>query len=109
VGRPLTRRGHAVRTLDSEPSLEGLADGDVLALSTSDERILITFDVADFPPILREWAEAGRSHAGVILVHGIRHNEFGLILTTIGRLLAEQPVQAAWHDRAAVAGRASAS
>lgn len=76
-------------------------------MSTRDGRVLVTCDVADFPPILREWAEAGRSHAGVILIHGIRHNEFGLLLGAIKKLAADHPDPAAWRDRAAVAGRGS--
>jgi hypothetical protein len=98
-----------VRALDAEPALEGLADEAVLALAASDKRILVTFDVADFPPILRAWAEAGRSHAGVILIHGIRHNGFGPVLRGIGRWLDAHPAASDWRDRAVVVDRGSAS
>jgi len=77
----------------------------VLSLATSEQRILVTFDVADCPPILRDWGEAGRSHSGVILIHGIRHNESGLVLTGVGRWLGAVPEDADWRDRAVVVDR----
>jgi hypothetical protein len=65
-------------------------------------------NVADFPRILREWAAAQRSHAGVILVDGIDHSEFGLIVRGIGRWLELRPDQVAWQDFAAIIDRAFA-
>jgi predicted nuclease of predicted toxin-antitoxin system len=79
VGRRLGRNGHDVRALDQEPDLEGLDDDQVLALASTEQRILVTHNVADFPRILREWASAQRVHAGIILVYGIDHSEFTLI------------------------------
>jgi hypothetical protein len=70
-----------------------------------EERILVTMDLADFPDILREWASAGRSHAGVILVHGIAHNAFGLIISGITHQLERRPLNSDWIDVAAVASR----
>ncbi len=79
VGRRLKEKGHDVRALDQEPELEGLDDEEVLTLAAHDERILVTHNIRDFPSIVREWAAAQRSHAGVILVYGIDHSEFELI------------------------------
>jgi hypothetical protein len=107
VGRALRGHGHDVRALDEQPALEGLADADVLTLATAETRILITHNVTDFPAILREWAEASRSHAGVILIYGIDHNEFDLIGRGIRLLLDSRPSQAAWIDYPAVLTRSS--
>jgi len=109
VGGPLRDAGHDVRALDQEPELEGIEDEDVLLLATEDGRILITHNVADFPEILREWASGGRSHAGVILVYGIEHSEFGLILRGIERWLEQRPRQEEWLEFPAVVGREFAS
>jgi hypothetical protein len=109
VGGPLGDRGHDVRALDQEPELEGLDDEEVLALASDDSRILVTHNVADFPGILREWAAGGRSHAGVILVYGIRHGEFGLIVRGIERWLKARARQEEWADFAAVLSREFAS
>jgi len=109
VGGPLRDNGHDVRALDQEPELEGLEDEDVLALATEDERILVTHNVADFPELLREWAAGGHSHAGIILVYGIEHSEFGLIVRGLERWLELRPRQDEWLDFPAVISREFAS
>jgi hypothetical protein len=105
VGRQLEQNGHDVRALDQERMLEGLDDNEVLALATTEQRILVTHNVADFPRILREWAAAQRAHAGVVLVYGIDHSEFGLILRGIERWLELRPDQADWSDFPAILDR----
>ena len=105
VGRRLEQHGHDVRALDQEPALEGLDDDEVLALAMSEQRILVTHNVADFPRILREWAAAQRSHAGVILVYGIDHSEFALIGRGIERWHGLRPDQADWTDFPAILDR----
>lgn len=81
----------------------------MLALATSDERILVTHNVSDFPAILRDWASAGRSHAGVILVYGIAQNEFDLLMRGILRWLELRPDRHEWVDHPAVLDRDFAS
>jgi predicted nuclease of predicted toxin-antitoxin system len=109
VGGPLGDRGHDVRALDQEPEHEGLDDEDVLALAAEDGRILVTHNVADFPEILREWAAGGRSHAGAILVYGIEHSEFGLILRGLERWFEIRPRQSDWLDFVGIVSREFAS
>ncbi len=98
-----------MRALDREPQLEALEDEEVLGLATAEERILVTHNVSDFPAILRDWASASRSHAGVILVYGIGHNEFDLLVRGIERWLTRRPDQGEWIDYPAVLDRESAS
>jgi hypothetical protein len=105
VGGPLRERGHDVRALDQEPEHEGLDDEEVLGLASEDGRILVTHNVTDFPEILRDWAAEGRSHAGVILVYGIKHSEFGLLLRGIERWLELRSTQGEWLDFAGVLNR----
>jgi predicted nuclease of predicted toxin-antitoxin system len=105
VGERLTGGGHEVRALDQELALEGLDDDDVLALAAADGRILVTHNVRDFPAILREWAAAARSHAGVILVYGIDHREFDVIVPGIERCVELYPDSATWRDLAVVVDR----
>jgi hypothetical protein len=105
VGRRLEKSGHDIRALDQEPALEGLDDDEVLALATSEQRILVTHNIADFPRILREWASAQRAHAGVILVYGIDHSEFALVVRGIERWLELRPSQMDWSDLPAVLDR----
>src|SRR5919197_5451073 len=105
VGRRLEQNGHDVRALDQEPELEGLDDDEVLRLAATEQRILVTHNVADFPRILRDWAAAQRSHPGVILVYGIDHSEFGLIARGIERWLELRQAQADWSDFPAILDR----
>jgi Domain of unknown function (DUF5615) len=98
----------AARAIDQEPALAGLDDDEVLPLAAGEQRILVTHNVADFPRILREWAAAQRSHAGVILVYRIDHSAFGLIVRRIGRWLELRPDQVAWREFPAILDRAFA-
>ena len=109
VGHRLTAAGHEVRALDQELALEGLDDDEVLSLASAEERILVTHNIRDFPAILREWAAAERSHAGVILVYGIDHREFDVIVRGIERCVEMYPQPATWRDLAVVINREFAS
>jgi hypothetical protein len=84
--------------------LDGSADEKLLGLAAEEERVLVTFDVHDFPVIVRQWAEAGRTHAGCAIVVGIDHGEFGVIL----RELAVRPERADWTDLTLFVARGSA-
>jgi len=67
---------------------------------------MVTFDVKDFPDILRRWAEAGRPHCGCVIVVGIDHGEFGAALEALEETFKDLPDQEAWKDRASFISRA---
>lgn len=99
VGRALTESGHEVRALDSEIELEGLSDPEVLELAATERRVLVTANIRDFEPLLRQWAGEDRSHAGVILVPASVKNEaFGVLISGIQNTLADI-TQEGWIDR----------
>jgi predicted nuclease of predicted toxin-antitoxin system len=101
VGKVLTERGHDVRALDSEPEHEALSDPRVLELATAEGRILVTANIRDFEPLLREWAGEGRSHTGVILVpSSVRNEAFGVLISGAEETLADTG-QGDWVDRVA--------
>jgi predicted nuclease of predicted toxin-antitoxin system len=101
VGKALVEGGHDTRALDSEPELEGLSDPEVLELATAEGRILVTANVRDFEPLLREWAGVNRPHAGVILVpSSIRNEAFGVLIAGVEETLAGAG-QEDWSDRVA--------
>jgi hypothetical protein len=100
IARPLRADGHDVVALSEHADLEGLADPEVLALAAAEGRILVTRNCRDFAPLLRQWAEAGRSHAGCVLVWTLRRDEFGPILRGLRRVLAERPEPSVWRDLA---------
>ena len=67
-------------------------------MAAAEDRILITRNSRDFAPILREWAEARRGHAGCILIWTLTHAEFAAIVGGIERLMGERPEPEDWRD-----------
>lgn len=98
VARSLRAAGHDVRAADEERELDGMSDDDLLALAAADTRIMVSFNVADFPRIVRRWAEEGRSHSGCAIVVGIGHSQFGTIIRVIERALDARPDPKDWFD-----------
>jgi Domain of unknown function (DUF5615) len=98
VARALRTAGHDVRAADEERELDDIPDDNLLALATAESRILVTFNVADFPRIVRRWDEEGRAHSGCAIVVGIDHSEFGTMIRVIGRVLDARPDPKDWHD-----------
>jgi Domain of unknown function (DUF5615) len=105
IGAALREREHDVLAVDEERDLDGCADEELMELAGVQGRILVTFDVADFPRICRAWLEIGRSHHGCAVVVGIRHNEFGAILRALEATFAARPHPHEWHDRLAFVSR----
>jgi hypothetical protein len=97
IGAPLRERGHDVRALAAEPELEGLADELVLEFAARDGRILVTRNGRDFAPICRAWAEAGRQHAGVMLVWRFSTRQFGEIVEGVSDWLEQIPAESDWQ------------
>jgi predicted nuclease of predicted toxin-antitoxin system len=100
IGSVLERAGHEVLSLASDPVLGALDDAQVLELAAEQDRILVTRNSRDFAPLLREWSEAGRHHAGCILIWTLDHHEFGPIIRGVTRLLLERPDPDQWRDLA---------
>ncbi len=99
VGKALIEGAHDVRALDSEIELEGLSDPEVLELAAAEGRVLVTANIRDFEPLLREWAGESRPHAGVILVpSSVRNEAFGVLISGVEKTLAET-TQEEWVNR----------
>ena len=50
--------------------------GEATELATTEQRVLVTFNVKDFARLATEWAAAGTAPTGILLVVGIDHAEF---------------------------------
>ncbi|MCP9486167.1 MAG: DUF5615 family PIN-like protein [Gaiellaceae bacterium MAG52_C11] len=109
IGDALRAEGHDVLALDEDAELGALPDADVLALAAADRRILVTFNHRHFAPLLRQWAEAGQTHHGCVLVYGLDHSDFALILHGIRRLFDDRPRPEKWVDLADALTRQRAS
>lgn len=106
IAKALRERGHDVRAADEERELDGWEDEALLELAASERRIMITFNVRDYARLASEWAAAGASHAGMLLIVGVDHAEFGLTLRIIDHALERRPEQHAWVGYAAWGTRA---
>lgn len=75
-------------------------DQALLAAAHADRRLLVTFDAATIPPLLKLWAETSQHHAGVILVssRSFAPNDIGGLLRAILRV-TEQMGDLDWEDR----------
>ena len=85
-------------SLASDVALGALDDPQVLELAAEQARVLVTRNGRDFAPLLREWAEADRHHAGGILIWTLAHHEFGAIIRGVARLLEDRPSGDHWRD-----------
>ncbi len=98
VAVKLRETGHDVLALAEDATFEGLPDPQVLELAASDRRVLITRNSRDFAPLARQWAEAGRSHAGIILIWTLDHSRFAEIVAGVERQLRQRPSEEQWRD-----------
>ncbi|HWY89124.1 MAG TPA: DUF5615 family PIN-like protein [Solirubrobacteraceae bacterium] len=98
IAAKLRKAGHDVLALAENATFEGLADPQVLELAASERRVLITRNSRDFAPLARQWAEAGRSHAGIILIWTLDHGQFAEIVAGVKRQLQQRPSQEQWRD-----------
>ncbi len=107
IADALRERGHDVRAADEERRLDGSEDERLLELATAEGRIVVTFNVKDFARIVNEWSAAGTQHAGCLMIVGIDHGEFGLILRVVEAAVEARPEQEAWKGYAAWGTRMS--
>ncbi len=98
IAAKLREAGHDVLALAEDATFEGLPDPQVLELAASEQRILITRNSRDFAPLARQWAEAGHSHAGIVLIWTLDHSQFAEIVMGIERQLQQRPSQEQWVD-----------
>jgi hypothetical protein len=98
IGSAPRERGHDVLSLAADASFGALDDPQVLELAAQQDRILVTRNSRDFAPLLREWAEADRHHAGCILIWTLSHNEFATITKRVAQLLRDRPDPEQWRD-----------
>lgn len=70
--RALRDRGHDAAAVVSHGALAGGSDAALLALATSERRVLVTENARDLVALATALAQRGRSHAGIVLVNARR-------------------------------------
>ena len=77
-------------------------DDQILMAALAKERVLVTFDSRTIQPLANELAQAGRHHAGVVVVNRktIRQDDIGGLIRALRVLVADTGEQI-WRDRLA--------
>ena len=91
-------RGHDVLAAGFRDDLEQLDDPILFALAQQEQRIMITHNFHDYPDVLRQYGEAGRSHRGCIISY-IPTNVYREMMSRLDRWLAAFPRNDDWIDR----------
>ena len=89
----------SVRDWQSGIYLEAVDDR-ILTAALAEQRVLVTFDARTIPSALKERAETGRHHAGVVVVDDrtIRQNDRGGLIVALAALARDAGDQD-WHNR----------
>ena len=66
---------------------DALSDLDQLAYAVEQRRTLLTFNIADFIRLAREYQVKGKSHYGIIVSPQIKGDQFKLLLRLVLNLL----------------------
>ncbi len=67
----------------------GKTDEEQLEYAATEERCILSFNIADFAVLARDWAKAGRPHAGILVTSQVGRKALGELLTRIVALLNE--------------------
>lgn len=75
-------------------------DDRLLEAAALEGRVLVSYDCRTLPPLLKEWAESGQHHGGVILVDEktVRPNDVGGLIRAL-HVLAAANDELEWEDR----------
>lgn len=95
LARELRERGLDAEAVDERPALRGLADEELLAIASAEERVLLSENVADFMRLYGEWAEGGRAHAGIVIALSGRFSRtpagYEALVSALAELCAKRP------------------
>lgn len=99
--RILSELGHDVRAAGLSDDLKQLDDPILFAVAQEQRRVTITHNFHDYPDILRDWAEAGRSHHGCVISY-LPTNAYGEMGRRFERWFRHFPSPRDWIDRAVI-------
>ncbi len=82
----LRRRGYMAASAAEANNL-AISDEEQLRYASQQKMAILTANARDFIPLARNWAFAGREHAGIVVVEQLSRNEFGELLRRVLTLL----------------------
>jgi len=98
IAEQLRARGHDADAVVEHAELRGLPDTEIFALAQTEQRALVTEDIADLSVIANAYDQRGQAHFGLVLVDLNRYpraspGTIGRMVTALDRLLGEHPEQ----------------
>jgi predicted nuclease of predicted toxin-antitoxin system len=103
IAEELRNRGHDVVSLGERQDVRGLDDRELWNRASAEKRAVLTENVADFMPLVREAAAGGEPHFGVIftsprsLPRGA--GTIGIYVERLDRFLRDRPSDDALMDQ----------
>jgi len=96
VAEQLRARGHDADAVVEHAELRGRADTDIFALAQTEQRAVVTEDIADLSVIADDYDQRGHVHYGLVFVDRGRFpraspGTIGRMVTELERLLEEHP------------------
>ena len=110
IAEELRKAGHDVASVQERDDLRGLDDRELWGRASAERRALMTENVADFMPLVREAAAQGDRHLGVVFTspasmpRGV--GTIGLYVDVLDAFLREHPGEDALLDQVAWLGPA---
>ena len=103
IARELRKRGHDVIAVSEVPDLLGRDDSVHFSLMQRQKRAIVTENVGDFRPLLKQAVKQGAKSYGLILVNPRRfprsRKTIGLMVKTLALLLEKYPAEDALCDK----------
>jgi hypothetical protein len=96
IAEQLRARGHDANAVVERAEVRGLADTDIFALAQTEQRTVVTEDIADLSVIADDYDQRGQVHYGLVLVDRGRFpraspGTIGRMVTELDGLLEERP------------------
>jgi hypothetical protein len=96
IAEQLRARGHDADAVVERAELRGLPDTEIFALAQTEQRALVTEDIADLSVIADDYDQRGQAHYGLVLVDLNRYprgnpRTIGRMVTALEELLGEHP------------------
>jgi predicted nuclease of predicted toxin-antitoxin system len=92
----LRERGFEATSVLEEGTV-GLSDEEQLTYATQRNWTLLTYNRDDFLALARQWHDAGREHAGIVISRQFSLQELGELLRQVGRLLDQVTGEEMWN------------
>jgi len=96
VASELAKAGFDVVPASGDERFHGASDEELLAMAASEQRAVVTENVADFMVLAARWPAEGRVYAGIIITHPARFNRAlrsypGTLIKALKAFLQEPP------------------